>query len=251
VTNPPSTIENVGNSLTGEHLSAIAKLLSRHGYVYLRGISEAFNHPSEVLRLGPHVPQYHGKLISDVKPEPAMENAAVSANNMKALSPHTEFFEFAGRPPRCIALWCVRPAAGPGGETTLADGRDFLAEFSERDIRLMHSRIYEWRSPASLGLTGISMSARHPILEQEREGLLMRYSSREMYQVDPTGDDLYMRYVKGGMRFFEDTRTELIIERNALLIWDNWRVIHSRNAFTDSRRHLTRIMFNLRPGLDI
>jgi alpha-ketoglutarate-dependent taurine dioxygenase len=112
----------------------------------------------------------------------------------------------------------------------------------------MHSRIYEWRSPASLGLAGISMAARHPILSAQPEGLLMRYSSREMYKIVPAQDDLYQRYVTGGIRFFVETRVEVVIERNALLIWDNWRVIHSRNAFSDPRRHLIRVMFTPRPG---
>jgi len=71
------------------------------------------------------------------------------------------------------------------------------------------------------------MSARHPILSDEREGLLMRYSSREMYGIEPAPDDLYLRYVKGGIRFFADTRVELAIERDELLIWDNWRIIQA------------------------
>jgi alpha-ketoglutarate-dependent taurine dioxygenase len=76
----------------------------------------------------------------------------------------------------------------------------------------------------------------------------MRYSSREMYEIEPTDDDLHQRYVQGGIRFFADTHVEVAIERNALLIWDNWRVIHSRNAFSDPRRHLMRVIFTPRPG---
>jgi hypothetical protein len=127
-----------------------------------------------------------------------------------------------------------------------------LREFSEPDIRLMHHRIYEWRSPASLKLEGIAMSARHPILEERPEALLIRYSSREMYPVGPAGDQdgLCTRYVQGGIRFFDRTRMEISIERNAMLIWDNWRMIHSRNAFTDPRRHLRRVLLNPRPDPD-
>jgi len=243
-----TTIDDVGDTLTAEHVAALSRSLREHGYAYLRGIHAGFDHPAEILRLGDYVPQYQGQLIRDVKPDPVMEEAEVSANNMKALTPHTECFEYSGQPPRCVALWCVRPTAGPGGETTLADGHAFLHTFSERDVRLMYSRVFEWRSPASLGLSGISMAARHPILSAEPDGLLMRYSSREMYQIEPAHDDLYQRYVMGGIRFFADRRTAVAIERNALLIWDNWRIIHSRNAFSDPRRHLARIMFTPRPG---
>jgi len=90
------------------------------------------------------------------------------------------------------------------------------------------------------------MSARHPILSDERECLLMRYSGREMYEIEPAQDDLCARYVMGGIRFCAATRVELAIERNALLIWDNWRIIHSRTAFSDPWRHLKRIMFTPR-----
>ena len=175
------TIDDVGSRMKEEHISAVSRLLREHGYAYLSGISADFDHPAEILRLGEYVPQYQGQLVRDVKPDRAMEQAEVSANNMKALSPHTECFEYSGLPPRCIALWCVRPAMSPGGET-LADGHAFLAEFSQHDIRLMHSQVSN-SSPRSLSLTGISMSARHPILSDERDGLLMRYSSREMYAV--------------------------------------------------------------------
>jgi len=238
------TINDIGSSFTYEHISAIRRFLQTTGYVYLRGMNDDFDHFSEAHRLGEYVAQYNGRLIRDVKPDPDMADTAVSANNMKALTPHTESFEFEGLPPRYVVLWCVTAAAGPGGETTLADAYEFLKEFSESDIALMYRRIYEWRSPASLSLQGIRISARHPILEQRSEGLLIRYSSREMYPVDRAEDNLCARYVQGGVRFFDRTRVEIRIEVHAMLIWDNWRMIHSRNAFTDPRRHLRRILLN-------
>jgi alpha-ketoglutarate-dependent taurine dioxygenase len=246
VASPPNTIDDVGSSLTAEHISGIRRFLRADGYAYLHAMTSEFDHFSELLRLGEYVKQYEGRLIRDVQPDPKLADAPISASNMKALSPHTESFEFDEVPPRYVALWCVRPAAGSGGETTLADAHQFLREFSEPDIRLMHSRIYEWRSPGSLSREGITMSARHPILEQQPDALLMRYSSREMYQVGAAEDDLGPRYVEGGIRFFDATRMEISIERHAMLIWDNWRMIHSRNAFTDPRRHLRRVLLNSR-----
>lgn len=247
--NQLNTIDGIGRSFAEEQISAIREFLKKDGRVYISGVPDDFDHLAEVARLGECAAQYKQQVIREVKPDPKMEAAAISANNMNALSPHTESFEFDGRPPRYVALWCVQPAMGPGGETTLADAHEFLKEFTEVDLSVMRSRIYEWRSPASLKLQGIAMSARHPILEHTPEALLMRYSSREMYEIGEADDDLYERYVQGGIRFFDATRIQVSIERNAMLIWDNWRIIHSRNSFTDPRRHLRRILLNSRPGL--
>jgi alpha-ketoglutarate-dependent taurine dioxygenase len=249
MTDLPETIGDIGDSFTVEHMAATRLLLREHGYAYLRGMSDGFDHPAEAARLGEQAAQYQGGYIREVQPDPKMAAAAISASNMKALSPHTESFEFGGWPPRYVALWCVHPAQGVGGETTLADTREFLREFSDTDIRLMHSRMYEWRSPASLKLQGIAMAARHPILEDTPDALLIRYSSREMYRIGDAADDLQARYVQGGIRFFDATKIEVRIERHAMLIWDNWRIMHSRNAFSDPRRHLRRILLNPRPGL--
>ncbi len=242
MTNPPNTIDAVGKSLTDSRLTEAVAMLEADGYAYLSGADDGFDHIAEAGRFGRHVPQYRGDLVREVKPDPALADAAISANNMKALSPHTESFEFTGLPPRYVALWCVRPAEGPGGETTLADGHRFLDEFGSEDQALMRTRMYEWRSPASLGRQGITMSATHPILQDDPGGLVMRYSSREMYQAEEHEDGLLRRYVDGGVAFFDATRLEVRIARNSMLIWDNWRMMHSRNAFTDPGRYLRRVL---------
>jgi hypothetical protein len=78
-----ATIDDVGGALTREHVAALSRSLREHGYAYLRGIGADFDHPAEILRLGECMPQYQGQLIRDVKPDPVMEKAEVSANNMK------------------------------------------------------------------------------------------------------------------------------------------------------------------------
>jgi alpha-ketoglutarate-dependent taurine dioxygenase len=51
-----------------------------------------------------------------------------------------------------------------------------------------------------------------------------------------------LRYVIEGRRHFETTRIAIKVERGGLLIWDNWRMMHALNAFTDPRRHLRRVL---------
>lgn len=239
--NPPNTISDIGTAFGGDDLSLIRQLLGQDGYAYVTGIPDGFDYLAVLRRLGEPVPQYHGALIRDVRPEPDIGNDVYSASNTRELTPHTESYEFDGLPPRFVALWCVQPAEGPGGETTLADGYRLLRQFSPHDQQAMHSRVYEWRSSPSLASRGVTMVARHPILESHRAGLVMRYSNQDIVRVD---DGLQPRYVDGGRQFFEANKLAIRIDRNALLVWDNWRMMHARNGFTDRSRHLRRVLIS-------
>jgi alpha-ketoglutarate-dependent taurine dioxygenase len=87
------------------------------------------------------------------------------------------------------------------------------------------------------------MCAHHPILECHDDGLVMRYSNQDIVRVD---DGLLPRYVDGGRQFFEANKRAVRIERNAVLIWDNWRMMHARNGFRDRNRHLRRVLIAAR-----
>src|SRR6266545_5618186 len=115
---------------TGFDRDAVQAQLASEGHAYIRSLPADFDYLKELARLGPPVPQYNGALVRDVKPDSAISNDVVSAANMAELTPHTEWYEFPGLPPRYVALWCIRPAAGQGGETTLADGYVMLDLFT-------------------------------------------------------------------------------------------------------------------------
>ncbi len=233
-----NTISDVGSAF-GHNLTLIRRLLDRDGYVYVTGVQDGFDYLSQLRHLGEPVRQYDDSLVRDIKPEQDISNDVYSASNMRELTPHTESYEFDGLPPRYVALWCVQPARGPGGETTLADGYRFLRQFSPEDLEQMRARVYEWRSSPSLASRGVRMCARHPILESYRGRLVMRYSNQDVVRVD---DDLLPRYIDGGRQFFEMNKCTIRIERGAVLVWDNWRMMHARNGFADRNRHLRRVL---------
>ncbi|KZM69638.1 hypothetical protein AWN90_07620 [Nocardia terpenica] len=226
----------------------MSKALTAFGYVHVAGVPADFDRLSVLSLLGAPVRQYQGELIRDIKPDPAMQAFEVSALNMKPLVPHTEHFEFAGLPPRYIALWAVTPAQGPGGETTLADGYELLGTFSPEQRAAMSVREFEWRSPMSLTAEGVHEAARHPIAEHTPWGIVLRFSGREMRYRTQDGeyadDSLLTEYRDRGLRHFERTCRSVKIAQNALLVWDNWRMYHSRNGFSDPRRHLRRVMLD-------
>ena len=85
-----------------------------HGYVYLHNVPDTFDHLALLKELGDFMPQYDGKFIWDLTPEPDMDDVYHSRNT-RALVPHTEAYEYPLLPPRYLALWCVQPAQGLGG----------------------------------------------------------------------------------------------------------------------------------------
>jgi len=215
--------------------------LSKDGYAYLNGIPDGFDYPKELARIGPLLPQYAGELVRDVKPDPTVDDGVISAYGISELTPHTEWYEFSSLPPRYVALWCVHPADGPGGETTLADGYRLLDTFAPDERKRMFVDMYDWAS-RGLAHEGVQHVSRHPILQLHSDTLVVRFSTLDLRR----NDDLSSRYVTHGVRFFEANHVAIRIERGAILIWDNWRMLHARNTFSDRRRHLQRVLIGAR-----
>lgn len=194
---------------------------------------------------GEAVPQYQGELVRAVRPDPAMERFAISASNTKELAPHTENFEYPGPPPRYIALYC-RQAAEAGGETTLYDSTDLLEHLGVDIVKQLRTTSFEWRSPGSLASEGVQVSARHAAVDECAGARLVRFSAREMYPLsDATAgaDGLLKTYRAAGLDRFAAQHLPVLLQPTDVLVWDNWRQIHSRNSFTGANRHLERVMF--------
>jgi alpha-ketoglutarate-dependent taurine dioxygenase len=229
-----------GSYLTPEEIAAIRGLLKSEGYAYLVNISDGFPYLAELSKLGTPIPHHENELVKDVKSDPRIETETYSALTMDKLHPHTDWYETPGIPPRYVALWGIHESHGEGGETILADGYTFLKEFSVQDQELMRERQYEWNGLPNIAGGPPEAAVRHPILEQHPDGLIMRYSSHFLQRTE--GDNLVSRYTDGGASFFEAEHVSISITRNSVLLWDNWRMIHGRNAFNDPGRHLRRVL---------
>ena len=216
-------------------LSHVNRALADSGYVYLAEVPAGFDYPDELSRLGPFVPQYSGELIRDIRPDSNLARGMISADGFTDLRPHTEWYEFPGLPPRYVALWCVRPCLDEGGETTIADGYRLLELFSAGERERLAKELRSWRSHPTVGVERV---ARHPILEQHDGVLILRFSTLDL-SID---DELTARYIEAGVEFFEKERFAIKMRRGSLLVWDNWRMIHARNSFTDPGRHLRRVL---------
>lgn len=228
-------------TLTGFDLSAIREQLTHLGYAYVSGLPADFDYPDALAALGTPVPQYGGVLVRDVKPDPNIGNDVVSSLNTAELTPHTEWYEFAGLPPRYVGLWCVVPADGPGGETTLADGYALLERFTQAERRQMLRDVHTWRSPPMLAREGIHQRVDHSIIEMHNDQTVLRFSTLDLL----ADDELSARYIATGREFFRTTHVAIKIEKDAILVWDNWRMLHARNSFSDQRRYLRRMLLNV------
>jgi alpha-ketoglutarate-dependent taurine dioxygenase len=227
-----------GDALNPELLSrTFGELMAEHGYVLMRNVPGTFDPVSFCRKLGSFVPNYSGAFIGDVRPEPGMDDV-YHAGNTRALTPHTEGYDFTTIPPRYIALWCVTPCQGAGGETTLADTAQWLTQLTAAQRELMRTRTYEWKTTEGIQRLGLDLHTKHPMLEENEQGTIVRFSCNNLIRDE---DDPITEVQAHGKAFFESQHVAIEYERADMLVWDNWRMLHSRNAFTDVGRHLRRV----------
>jgi alpha-ketoglutarate-dependent taurine dioxygenase len=213
-------------------------MLARNGYVVLRNVPDTFDHTGFVSSFGDLIPAPSGALIGDVVAEPGMDDTYYGGNS-RALLPHTEGYEFRGLPPRYLALWCVRPAApGAGGETTLLDSRPLLDESDEELLAKLRTIECDWVASEGLRRRGVELTARHPFLEEAGASQVLRFSANNVAY--PADELRIAGFCEMACAKFEALGVAVNYAKNDLLQWDNWRMLHSRNAFDDMARHLKR-----------
>ncbi|MEV8509798.1 TauD/TfdA family dioxygenase [Actinoplanes sp. NPDC051475] len=222
-----------------EHLlsSTFQDLMETHGYVYMCNVPDTFDPVGFCRSLGRFIPNYTGAVVGDVRPEPGMDDV-YHAGNTRPLLPHTEGYDFHIVPPRYIALWCVTPCEGDGGETTLMDGLAFTDTLTNTERDHLRQHVYQWKTTDGIRRLGLDLHTEHPVLEDHADGRIVRFSCNNIVRDD---DDLVADIQTRVREYFEPQHISVRYERNDMLVWDNWRMLHSRTAFNDRNRHLRRI----------
>lgn len=220
------------------HDETFRSLLLEHGYLFLHGLPEGFDHVEFLKSYGELMPQYDGELIWSIRALERFDDLYHSLNT-KELMPHTECYEFTDLPPKYLALWCLEPASDPGGQTTLADMYGFLATLSEAEREELARREYEFVSSAGVQDMELGVTARHPVLEHRDElPDVVRFS----YNCVVHADDPFLLDIRERvLAYFKDNHVAVEYARGDLLIWNNHRTVHSRTAYSDRGRHLRRI----------
>ena len=220
--------------------------LASWGYIFLQNLPPDFDYLGFVQTFGRLLPQYDGQTVWSIKADPKFDGLYHSLNT-KPLFPHTECYEFSGKPNKYQALWCLTPPGTGGGETTLADFYKFFESLGPVERELL-TRDYNFHSSAGIQASNLGVIARHPVVSQNEDSeLILRFSFNCMeYQHDPQMVDLAARVV----RFFDEQCMEFTWGKGDILLWDNWRMLHSRTGYEDRSRELKRVWLAKHEGLE-
>lgn len=232
-------------------IEAAREELDRQGWTILPPEALAFGVRETLTQFGTIVPQYNGQDSWDVTFKPGFENLPYSQSR-NGIGPHTEV-PVGAPPPRYLALYCHRQARCGNGHTSLADG---LAFYRTLDAELQR---FVMESPVLFAATLIpgttsKQTLTAPILSRDGERPVFRFSHNQFLYGDvnpseaavenasahPADDEPLARLARLAVAYFESNALALLIPDGHLLIWDNQRLIHARDTFTDPERHLTR-----------
>ncbi|MGK5629446.1 TauD/TfdA family dioxygenase [Streptomyces sp. URMC 123] len=218
-------------------------ILDEFGYVYLHDIPEYFDYGAFLRHFGDFRPCGGGEPVQDLGGRIAPRDPRGAAATAVSL-PRTLACEHPGLPPRFLALWCVRPAAPTGPGTALADGRVLLESFSTAERRIMRTRRYEWRGGPAPAPEAARPHSAHPLLDQYGGRDVLRYSAQRVVRVD---DGFLPGFVRRGLDFFAEAKVVVCFERRALLLWDNWRMLHARTGTAPAAdgAHLKRVLITV------
>jgi alpha-ketoglutarate-dependent taurine dioxygenase len=225
--------------LSDEALLQHKEVLRRQGYINFVDLPEGFDHLNFVQRFGTLIPQYDGELVWSIKAQERFADVYHSLNN-KPLKPHTECYEYTGVPPKYLALWCIKASEDGRGQTTLADGYEFIASLSADEVERLTSHVCRFHSTPGLQESSLGRVAYHPIYDTSvnPQEPILRYS---FACLDDGGDPFIAQIRQRMADFFDQQCSSIVYKRNSLLIWDNWRMLHARTGFTDQSRHLKRV----------
>ena len=213
--------------------------LRRQGYVFCDGHTSQSEFLEITGSLGQSGPQYDGRHVWSIKPNPASKGGYHSLSNTE-LQPHTECYEFEAEPPRYLALWCREPGLAGEGHTYLGDLNQCLRETTtERERSELSSTPVNFFSTPGLQDEGLGDTYQGPMLNEHPDrASIIRFSVRCM---DSRALPWMTERKVQMKRWLEDNRIEVRWSAGSYLIWDNHRMAHWRSAFSDLNRELLRV----------
>ena len=225
-----------------------AASLEQRGWALIEGLKSTDEAEARLREFGALMPQYDGSHMAHVKARQNYSNLPVSGSTAE-IGPHTDGIAMK-RPPRLLALYCFEPAGCGGGHTNLADGYEMIRSLNRENLDYCRHQRFLFRTEGKL-LREKEHSSAHSILETDEKSGKLRINFSHNYfcwgDLNPVSDEHKPRHigqlgqvVTSIMDFFQRSKKPILVPKNALLIWDNQRMLHSRDAFSDSRRHLVR-----------
>jgi alpha-ketoglutarate-dependent taurine dioxygenase len=233
---PINSFEATGitdNNITHDvGIANFQRLLNEQGYLYLEEIPDGFDYLGFAEKFGSLIPhKYNGEYIFSIKVDPNL-GERYPAFTTGDVEPHTEGYEYEHIPLHYQCLWCVSPARCGGGHTLLADGYSFVNSLTDKEREYITKNKFDFMTPNN-------NIVKHPLYDVEScEQPIVRFNfSNIKRDTDPYLNDIAKRF----LQFFEDEKISINWSKNALLIWDNFRMLHSRTQYQDRDRHLKRV----------
>ena len=155
------------------------------------------------------------------------------------LRPHTDG-TYSHDAPGLQLLHCVH-FDGEGGETTIVDGFRLAAELRTTDVRAHHA-LSSVTIPGQYLGDGSHLMAARPVLRHDHTGELVQVSFNNADRAPFLLAANEMVEVYDALRAFDrlanDERFQWrhVLRPGEALLFDNWRVLHGRSAYTGRRR---------------
>ena len=219
------------NIMSDVAITNFQRLLKQQGYLYFEEIPNGFDYLEFAQKFGTLIPhKYNGEHVFSIKVEQKL-GERYPAFTTGDVEPHTEGYEYELIPLHYQCLWCVSPAKCGGGHTLLADGYSFVDSLSSKEREYITHNKFDFVTPSG-------SIVKHPLYDVEScEQPIVRFSCNINRECDRFLDNILNRF----LQFFDDEKIAIKWSKNAFLIWDNFRMLHSRTSYQDSDRELKRV----------
>ncbi|KAF4449804.1 hypothetical protein F53441_6999 [Fusarium austroafricanum] len=226
-------------------LSQLTRNILVHGFCFVKNAPAYPESTQDLLaRLGPVRTTHYGGFY-DFTPNLAKADLAYTNVALPAHTDTTYFSEPAGLQAFHL-LSHKAPPGGPeneplGGESLLVDGFHVAKILKKEDpdaYRLLSTIELPWHAS---GNPGISITPNHtyPVIELERTHIQrIRWNNEDRGSVNPTEFREWFNAARKWTEILHRKESEywFQLEPGTIIIFNNWRVLHGRRAFTGIRR---------------
>ncbi|KAI1173683.1 Trimethyllysine dioxygenase [Nemania sp. FL0916] len=250
---PDSNIHNRDFEENEKHaVGRLADMIKRNGFVIVTGVPTDSAKPTEdLLRKIAFIRETHYGGFYDFTPDLAHADTAYTNLALAAHTDTTYFSDPAGL--QALHLLSHVDPSSQGGTGTSLGGRSLLvdgfraAEILKREdpdsFDVLAGVGIPWHASGNEGIT-ISPDKLYPVLEYDTKRKMMhrvRWNNDDRGVVPLGGKFSEAQWYKAARKWNEILRREELVywfqlEPGNVLIFDNWRVLHGRSAFTGIRR---------------
>lgn len=223
------------NVMSDVAIANFQSVIKKQGYLYIEELPDNFDHLAFAEKFGTLIPhKYNGEYIFSIKVEPKL-GERYPAFTTNEVEPHTENYEYEHIPLHYQSLWCVTPAKCGGGHTLLADGYAFVNSLSDEEREYITKNKFDFITPSG-------SIVKHPLYDVESYSQpIVRFNFSNLKREDDAYlDDIAKRF----LQFCNDEKISIKWSKGAFLIWDNFRMLHSRTQYEDRSRELKRVYMN-------